>query len=156
MKHDGVHRSYDHTEMIQYNHMHGDTTGGLLLKLWLIRLPYGFNLIPFTFKVLIHSSKIKRSPHDRFGQAQKGDTGKAPTHSQPDTRRWGVSTMLWPLYPCERPSIHHTGGCMALWPAWMAQKISTSPGFNLDTVLPIVNHYTDYDILAAFKNGKHC
>jgi hypothetical protein len=118
-------------------------------------LASAFNLIPFTFKFLTHFSKTNKSPHDMPRQAQKGEGSIAPAHSQPDTRRWAVSTMLRPLYPCERPGTHSTGGCVASGPIWMAQKILPSPGFNPKTVLPIVNRYTDYAILAAFKNRKH-
>jgi hypothetical protein len=47
--------------------------------------------------------------------AQGGGGGIVCTHSQPSTwTRWVVSTMLWPLYPMERTSIHWTGGCVGL------------------------------------------
>lgn len=49
------------------------------------------------------------SPHDMPRQAQKGEGSIAPAHSQPDTRRWAVSTMLRPLYPQETPGTHCMG-----------------------------------------------
>jgi hypothetical protein len=58
--------------------------------------------------------KRKRSPHHMTGQAQRRGRGIAPTHSQPSTSRWVVSTMLWPLYTQERPSTHCTGGWVGL------------------------------------------
>jgi hypothetical protein len=44
-------------------------------------------------------------------QAQRGDGGIAPSHSQAGARRrWVVSATLRPLYPRERPCTHCTGG----------------------------------------------
>jgi len=44
-------------------------------------------------------------------QAQRGGGGTAPTLLQPGPRKkWEVSTMLWLLWPWERPGAHCTGG----------------------------------------------
>ena len=59
-------------------------------------------------------------------------------------RRWVVSTTLCPLYPRKNlvPSLQEAG--WALGPTWMAQKISSLPGFNCWTVQPTVIPYNDY------------
>jgi hypothetical protein len=46
-------------------------------------------------------------------QAQRGDGGTAPTHSQP-VIMWVVSTTLRPLYPRGRHGIHCTRGFVRL------------------------------------------
>jgi hypothetical protein len=41
-------------------------------------------------------------------QAQRGGGGITPTHSQPGTKRWVVSTTLRLLYPQDKPGTHCT------------------------------------------------
>jgi hypothetical protein len=70
-------------------------------------------------------------------QAQRGGGGIAPTHLQPDIRRWTVSSMLQPLYPQEGRGTPCTGVLMGLGAGLDGTKISSPPAFDPRTVQPI-------------------
>jgi hypothetical protein len=86
-------------------------------------------------------------------QAQRGDGGIAPTHSQPGTgRRWVVSTTPRPLYPRERSGIHFTEGSVGFG---TVRKVSLPTGIDPRTVYPVASllmltdnntiiHFTDF------------
>ena len=71
-----------------------------------------------------------RSHHDMPMQAQRGDGGKTPFHSQLSTRRrWVVSTTLRKLYPRERLGTDCTGGWVGPRAGLNVTGIPTVPGF---------------------------
>jgi hypothetical protein len=83
----------------------------LLKELWLNCLNFHPRNNPEMFKCVVPSN------HKGNGYAMTclcRHRGITPTHLQPGTRRWVVSTMHWLLYPRERPGTHCTGGWMGL------------------------------------------
>ena len=95
-------------------------------------------------KVTVFKIKVQLSRY-RPGVAQRVGRGIALLFRDRGTRL-GVSGQQHApaaLYPRERPVTHFTGGCVGHRAGLDGGKISSPPGFDPQTVQPVVSRYTD-------------